>query len=168
MQTCHLEIGSFAYTARDVVYKWQDQPFEIDPSVCVKELFCWKGPKNYDLNVCNKFAFRCNWPSSAWRSPTLRPSWEFPQGGKTQLSSKSEERANNLLVTNAKNLIRRDRGGFRNDSSVQLNFVFKRQTGFFLLQVLKYHKNASCSDWFHWYYGVDNWNWYRKSTPKSL
>ena len=35
MQTCHLEIGSFAYTARDVVYKWQDQPFEIDPSVCV-------------------------------------------------------------------------------------------------------------------------------------
>merc|ERR1712032_734575 len=30
---------------------------------------------------------------------------------------------------------RRDRGGFRNDSSVQLNFVFKRQTGFFLLQI---------------------------------
>ena len=32
-------------------------------------------------------------------------------------------------------MTRRDRGGFRNDSSVQLNFVFKRQTGFFLLQV---------------------------------
>ena len=32
-------------------------------------------------------------------------------------------------------MARRDRGGFRNDSSVQLNFVFKRQTGFFLLQV---------------------------------
>ena len=47
-----------------------------------------------------------------------------------------------MLVTNAKNLTRRDRGGFRNDSSVQLNFVFKRQTGFFLLQVLTYYKST--------------------------
>ena len=30
---------------------------------------------------------------------------------------------------------RRDRQGFRNDSSVELNFLFERQTGFFLLQI---------------------------------
>ena len=30
---------------------------------------------------------------------------------------------------------RRDRLGFRNDSSVELNFLFERQTGFFLLQI---------------------------------
>ena len=30
---------------------------------------------------------------------------------------------------------RRDRNGFRKDSSVYLNFIFERQTGFFLLQI---------------------------------
>ena len=30
---------------------------------------------------------------------------------------------------------RRDRQGFRNDSSVELSFLFERQTGFFLLQI---------------------------------
>jgi len=82
-QTCHLEIGSFAYTARDVVYRWQDQPYEIDPSV--------------------------------------------------QLAQFSLEESNSETKLGIST--RRDRGGFRNDSSVQLNFVFKRQTGFFLLQI---------------------------------
>ena len=30
---------------------------------------------------------------------------------------------------------RRDRSGYRNDSSVFLEFLFERQTGFFLLQI---------------------------------
>ena len=30
---------------------------------------------------------------------------------------------------------RRDRSGYRNDSSVYLDFLFERQTGFFLLQI---------------------------------
>ena len=47
-----------------------------------------------------------------------------------------------MITKQKKHLIRRDRGGFRNDSSVQLNFVFKRQTGFFLLQVLMYYKST--------------------------
>merc|ERR1719458_1288464 len=40
-----------------------------------------------------------------------------------------------MSTTMTMSMTRRDRGGFRNDSSVQLNFVFKRQTGFFLLQI---------------------------------
>ena len=35
---------------------------------------------------------------------------------------------------------RRDRTGFRNDSTVSLNFLFERQTGFFLLQVYTWVK----------------------------
>jgi hypothetical protein len=83
-QSCHLEIGSFAYTAKDVIYRWKEgTPYEIDPTVQLAQF-------------------------------------------------KLEETTHQ---TNFGTTGRRDRSGFRNDSSVQLNFVFTRQTGFFLLQV---------------------------------
>lgn len=83
-QSCHLEIGSFAYTAKDVIYRWKEgAPYEIDPTVQL-----------------------------------------------AQFKLEETTHQNNFGTTG-----RRDRGGFRNDSSVQLNFVFTRQTGFFLLQV---------------------------------
>ena len=82
-QTCKLQIGSFAYTANDVVYRWQKQPFSIAKEVALAQFHLADASYDESIGVSG----------------------------------------------------RRDRQGFRNDSRVELSFLFERQTGFFLLQI---------------------------------
>merc|ERR1712106_27134 len=81
--TCNLEIGSFGYTAQDVIYKWQSKPFSVGEDVALAQFHLANASFGEMIGISG----------------------------------------------------RRDRNGFRNDSSVFLNFVFERQTGFFLLQI---------------------------------
>jgi len=80
---CNLEIGSFGYTAQDVIYKWQSKPFSVGEDVALAQFLLANASVGENIGISG----------------------------------------------------RRDRNGFRNDSSVFLNFTFERQTGFFLLQI---------------------------------
>jgi len=81
--TCNLEIGSFGYTAQDVVYKWQSKPFSVGEDVALAQFLLANASFGEVIGISG----------------------------------------------------RRDRAGFRNDSTVFLNFRFERQTGYFLLQI---------------------------------
>ena len=83
-QVCPLVVGSFGYSAKDVVYEWAK-------------------PKAVSIDKL----------------------------GLAQFHLKEFKTYNQILEMN-----RRTRSGFRNDSVANIDFLFERQTGFFLLQVM--------------------------------